>query len=124
MTVQFVEVGGQKIAMLPAADYDQLVDMAENNADVLAAEKAESRRLDGEEYVPFSLIESVVNGENALRVWRNYRGMTIEKLAAIAGTRKAMVSDMENGKAYGKPALWRALADALDVTVDDILPES
>ena len=33
-----------------------------------------------------------------------------------------IISEIENGKAQGKPSLWRAFADALGVTVDDILP--
>lgn len=124
MTVQYVEIGGQKIAMLPAADYEHLLDMAELNADIAAAQRAEKRRLAGEEHIPFALVDSIIKGENPVRAWRKYRGLTLTELAARTGSRKAMLSDIENGKAQGKPALWRALADALDVSVDDILPDA
>ncbi|WP_353203340.1 helix-turn-helix transcriptional regulator [Sphingomonas sp.] len=123
MTVQFVEIAGQRIAMLPAADYDRLVDIAEDRADTDAAVAAEQRRRTGAEYVPFALVESIVNGENALRAWRKYRGMSLETLATLTGSRKSALSEIENGKAHGKPALWRKLAEALAVTVDEILPE-
>jgi DNA-binding XRE family transcriptional regulator len=122
MTVQYVEIGGQRIAMLPATDYDRLVDMAEDRADILAAERAEKRRLEGEEYVPFALVESIINGENALRAWRSYRGLTAAQLAKASGIKPSRISELENGKAHGRPATWRALADAMDVTVDDIMP--
>lgn len=123
MTAQIVEVAGQKIAMLPADEYERLLELVEDQADLAAAERAERRRLAGEEeYVPFELVKSIIDGENALRAWRKYRALTQEQLAAQAGVRLATVSDIENGKAQGKPALWRALAEALDVTVDDILP--
>ena len=123
MTVQIVEVAGQKMAMLPVADYDRLLELAEDQADIAAAERAERRRLSGEEeYVPFELVSSIIDGENALRAWRKYRGLTQEQLADMTKVRKATVSEIENGKAQGKPAIWRAFAEVLDVTVDDILP--
>ncbi len=97
--------------------------MAEDYDDIAAAQAAENRRADGEEYVPFSLVESIIAGENALRAWRAYRGLTLEALADRVGSSKSALSDMENGKAQGKPELWRKLAEALNVTVDEILPE-
>ena len=50
--------------------------------------------------------------------------MTLEKLAGLAGVGKSMLSEMETGKRRGKPALWRKLATALNVSADDILPET
>lgn len=122
MTVQIVEIAGQKMAMLPVDDYQKLLDVAEDRADAIAAIAAEQRRTGGEEYLPAELVDQIMNGENALRVWRNYRGMTVRTLADRAGARVATISEIENGKAQGKPALWRALAEALNVSVDDILP--
>lgn len=123
MTAQIVEIAGQKIAMLPFEDYNRLLELAEDQADIAAAERAEQRRRSGEEeYVPFALVSSIIDGENALRAWRKYRGLTQEQLADMTKVRKATVSEIENGKAQGKPAIWRAFAEALNVTVDDILP--
>lgn len=122
MTVQIVEVSGQKLAMLPMEDYQRLVDIAEDKYDALAAEAAEERRQQGEEYLPADLIDRIISGESALRVWRKYRGMTLDQLAEKTGTQKSMLSQIENGKTQGKAALWRALAEALDVSADDILP--
>ena len=122
MTVQIVEIAGQKMAMLPVDDYQKLLDVAEDRADAIAAIAAEQRRAGGEEYLPAELVDRIMSGESALRVWRNYRGMSAKALADCAGARVATISEIENGKAQGKPALWRALAEALDVSVDDILP--
>lgn len=124
MTVQIVEVSGQKLAMLPIEDYQRLVDIAEDKQDALSAEAAEQRRNAGEEYLPANMVDRIIHGESALRVWRKYRGMTLDELSERANTRKSMLSEIENGKAQGKPVLWRALADALDVSTDDILPFS
>ncbi len=122
MTVQIIEIAGQKMAMLPVADYERLVELAEDQDDIAAAERAEQRRLAGEEYVPFDLVNRIINGENALKVWRDYRGMSQRELAEAAHCRLATISEIENGKAQGKPQLWRALAEALNVDLDDIVP--
>jgi DNA-binding XRE family transcriptional regulator len=124
MTAQIVEISGQKIAMLPAEEYESLLEKLEDQTDIAAAIRAEKRALAGEEYVPFELVEAIINGENALKVWRKYRGLTLGELAEKTGARHATLSLIENGKAQGKPALWRALATALNVDVDDILPDS
>jgi DNA-binding XRE family transcriptional regulator len=122
MTVQIIEIAGQKMAMLPVADYERLIELAEDQADIAAAERAEQRRLEGEEYIPFELVNAIINGENALKLWREYRGMSQRALAEAAECRLATISELENGRAQGKPSVWRGLAEALDVTVDDILP--
>ena len=122
MSAQFIEIDGRKMAVLSLEEYERLLDVCDDQADIAAAERAEARRLAGEEYVPVELVERLVAGENALRVWRQYRDLTIGKLAEVSGINKATISLMENDKAHGRPATWRALADALRVTVDDILP--
>jgi DNA-binding XRE family transcriptional regulator len=124
MTAQIVEIAGQKMAMLPMADYVRLLDIAEDKADALAAEMAEQRRRAGEEYLPVEMVDRILSGESALRTWRKHRGVTLEKLAAIVGSGKSTLSELESGKTQGRPALWRAIASALDVSVDDILPEA
>jgi DNA-binding XRE family transcriptional regulator len=123
MTVQIVEIAGQKIAMLPIADYERLLELAEERADVQAAVDSERRRLAGEEYLPAELVDRMLAGESALRAWRRHRGMTLASLSEAVGIGKSFLSDIENGKARGAPALWRKLAAALNVPADDILPE-
>ncbi len=122
MTTQFVEIAGQKFAMLPEGDYRKLIALAEDREDELAADAARRRREAGEEYVPAEMVNRIVNGENALKVWREYRGISQRDLAEAADCRLATISELENGKAQGKPKLWRALADALHVELDDIVP--
>jgi DNA-binding XRE family transcriptional regulator len=122
MTAQILEIAGQKMAVLPIGDYERLLELVEDQSDIRAADAAERRRLDGEEYVPVELVDRLINGENALKVWREYRGLSQRKLAEVCNAREATISEIESGKAQGKPTLWRALARALNVSVDDILP--
>ena len=122
MTVQIIEIAGQKMAMLPVADYERLIDLAEDRTDTHAAERAEARRKAGEEYIPADVVDRIIAGENALHVWRKFRGMTQTELSAKAGLSGATVSHLETGKRGTTAPNWRALADALAVDVDDIMP--
>lgn len=124
MNAQFLEIAGRKMAVLPAEDYARLLDIAEDRADAMAALAAEERRRAGEEYLPSEMVDRILDGESALRAWRKHRALSLEQLAEMAGSRKSLLSEIENGKRQGRPALWRALASALEVSVDDILPAS
>ncbi|MFL6858705.1 MAG: helix-turn-helix domain-containing protein [Allosphingosinicella sp.] len=122
MGAQIVEIGGQRIAMLPVADYQRLLDLAEDKADALAAIEAERRREQGEEYLPAEFADRLLAGESPLRLWRKHRGMTLDALATAVGIGKSFLSQIEKGTRRGSPSIWRKLARALDVSADDILP--
>jgi DNA-binding XRE family transcriptional regulator len=63
-------------------------------------------------------------GGSMLKTWRRHRGMTQATLAEKVGYKPAHMHLVENGQRRGSPKLWRALAIALNVSVDDILPEN
>ncbi|MCW0197034.1 helix-turn-helix transcriptional regulator [Sphingopyxis sp.] len=122
MTAQIIEIAGQKMAMLPVADYERLLEIAEDRADVQAAVRADERRQAGEDYVPAELLDRIMAGENPLRAWRQYRGLTQVELGTRAGVSNLTVSRIEKGERETSVKNWRALADALSVDVDDIMP--
>lgn len=122
MTVQIVEIAGQKMAVLPVAEYKRLIDIVEDKADALVAGEAEKRRQNGEEYLPVEMTDRIMAGESPLRVWRRYRGKTLSDLASLTGMTHASLSRIERNIQRPKPATWRALATALNVSIDDILP--
>ena len=64
----------------------------------------------------------ILDGENALRVWREYRSLTIAELAGKSGYGFSMISKVETGARQGTVALWNALAAALNVLPEDIMP--
>ena len=110
------------MAVLPVEDYQRLVDIAEHREDIAAAADAERRRKEGMEYLPASMVNRILDGENALRVWREYRGMTIAELAEKSGYGYSMISKIETGARQGTVALWNAVATALKVLPEDIMP--
>ena len=74
--------------------------------------------------MPDALVGRLADGGNPVRVWRKCRGLTVTALARRAKVSSARWSAMENGTAIGSaPAqALRDVADALGVTVDDLLP--
>lgn len=123
MTVQFIEIAGQPMAVLPAEDYRRLVGLTEDRADLQAAEAAARRRDAGEDYLPAAMVDRLMAGESALRVWRQHRGLSGMALADRSGVHKAAISRIESGKRIGRPQTWRALATALGVDPTDIMPQ-
>ena len=122
MGVQILEIGGRKMAVLPVEDYQRLLDLAEDREDIAAAADAERRRNEGMEYLPASMVNRILDGENALRVWREHRGMTISELAEKSGYGYSMISKIETGARQGTVVLWKAVAIALNVLPEDVMP--
>jgi len=123
MAVQFIDVGGEKLAVMPVADYDRLVAEAEDRADEQVAADAERRRQAGEEYLPADMVDRLLAGESPLRVWRKHRGMTLQRLSEEAGVSHTYISQIETGDRAGTAKVWRKLATALGLDLDDIVPQ-
>lgn len=123
MTAQQLEIAGQQMVLLTKAEFERLQEAAENYADICASVAAQERAASGEEYIPGELLDRIFAGESALKVWREYRGLTQEQLAAKVGKQGSWLAKIENGKLEGGIQVWRKLAAALEVELDDILPE-
>jgi DNA-binding XRE family transcriptional regulator len=124
MTVQYIEIAGKKMAILPQDEYLKLAELAEDFEDAEAAIRAEKRAAEGEEYVPHELVKRLVAGDAPLLVWREYRGLSQQALGAKVGLSKMTISGLEAGKRDTNSRNWRSLANALNVDVDDILPDN
>jgi ribosome-binding protein aMBF1 (putative translation factor) len=111
------------MVLLTKAEFERLQEAAENYADICASVAAQERAASGEEYIPGELLDRIFAGESALKVWREYRGLTQEQLAAKVGKQGSWLAKIENGKLEGGIQVWRKLAAALEVELDDILPE-
>ena len=123
MGAQILEIGGRKMAVLPVEDYERLLELAEDREDIAAAADAERRRNEGSvEYLPADMVNRILDGENALRVWREHRRLSIADLAEKSGYGYSMISKVEAGTRQGTVALWKALATALKVLPEDIMP--
>ena len=115
MKLQTIKIGGVACAIVPLKDYDTLGDALEEAAD------AEALRLGrADENIPMSMADRLWR-ENAVKVWRTYRGMTATELAAAADISNSQLSAIESGDSSGSVAALQRIAKALEVKVDDLL---
>ena len=73
-----------------------------------------------QEAVPTELVDRLLAGENAVKVWREYRGLTQRALAARTGLNFAYLSQIETGARKGTTATMKKLAEALGIDLDDV----
>lgn len=104
--------------MIPEADYAALVEQWEDMQDEAALDHALAH---AEEFFPEDVLKRFVDGENPLRIFREYRGMTQTQLSEKTNVRQSLISDIEAGRKRGSVDTLIALATALDVDLDDIV---
>ena len=71
-----------------------------------------------EELIPAKIVDRLLGGANRIRVWREHRGLT---MAAQAGIAQPFLWQIETGKRDGTGETVRTIADALSVTLDDLV---
>lgn len=74
-----------------------------------------------EELVPVAVLDRMLDGENPVRVWRTYRGLTQSGLARASGVQRVVIADIEAGRRGEEGESLKALAEALGVGVDDLV---
>lgn len=107
---------------MPYDEYLHLLGKIEDAEDIQEANEIRARIERGEEeMIPASLMRALVNGERPLRLWREYRGLTLQTLADRVGISKSYLSQIETGDRDGSIDVMKRLAAALDVSLDDII---
>lgn len=119
MKLQTIEIDGCAWAIVPMRNYDELREALENLADHEALREAQAS---GEELFPSSLAERLWSGANPVRVWREYRGLSVTDLAQRAKVSNSQLSAIERGNTTGSIQTLRRIADVLEVTLDDLAP--
>ncbi len=122
---QVIEENGQPaFAVLPWDDWEAIVAAWEDRADIAAAEAFEADLAAGRmRLIPGEVVDAIlIEGRNPLRVIRTWRGLTQSAVAEKAGLRQAYLSEIEAGKKTPSVEALRALARALDVDVETLLP--
>ncbi len=102
---------------IPRADYERLLADSAHLADIAAYDIAMAARAEG---MPASVLARIIDGENPVRVIREWRGLTQAETARRAGVHRVQLHDIETGKKRGSVDTLMALADALGVPLDDI----
>ncbi len=123
MNVQIITREDQpEWAIIPYETYLQLIDKAELLQDIQDFDTVKSA-IDngGEELIPSHVVYAILDGENPLKVWREYRQLTQESLAKMVGISVPYLSQLETAKRKGSIEVLSAIARALKVSLDDIV---
>ncbi len=119
--VQTIEKDGKRVfAVIPWKQYERLCAAAEMAEDVRLYDEALARN---EERFPLELVDRLLADENPVRVFREFRGMIQRELAAKVGINTAYLSQIESGKRGGSTRVLRAIANALNVDLDDVVAD-
>jgi Helix-turn-helix domain len=122
MNVRFQKTPRGEVAILPRAEYEALVaKAAEADEDAGTARLVARARKEvaaGAPLLPMDIADRLANGENPVRVLRQWRGETQVFLAYKTNLSQGHISDIENGRRTGTPAALRLIADALKVPLD------
>ena len=119
MKVQIIEKNGKpEWAVIPYREYRRLSEAAEMAEDVRDFDEAVSR---DEETVPHAIVQRLVMGEQPVKVWREYRGLTQAAVARAVRITPAYLSQIETGVREGSVRVLTALARTLQVDVEDLV---
>ena len=123
MSVQIIQKDGKpEWAVLPYEEYKRLLADVEMLHDIRAYDKVKQALAVGEEeLIPDYMVGKLLDSENPIRVWREYRALTQAELAQAAGISTAYLSQLESGKRVGTADVLSRIAQSLNVTVDDII---
>lgn len=112
--------GQPAFAVIPWRDYERLT--REDAEAILSDEEHYDRATaSNDESFPIEVVDQLLAGQNPISVYRNYRGLTQNELAAAAGINAVYLSQIETGKRTGSAKTLAALAKALQMTVDDLI---
>jgi len=112
--------GSPAFAVVPWAEYVRITgDDAMDAADTARAEAA----LTEPGRYPADIVRRLVAGENAIKVFREWRRLSQEGLAKRSGIAKQYVSQLETGhRKVGRRAAV-SLAKALGISIEELLTE-
>jgi hypothetical protein len=122
MGVKFKRTESGEVAILPRKEYEALVARAaeadENIGTARLVARARKEIAAGAPLIPKDIADRLANGENPIRVFREWRGMKQQELALESGLTQSYLSDIENGRRRGTALRLRGVSHALKIPLD------
>lgn len=112
--------GKPAFAVIPWREYERLT-TTDDEADLSDEALYDRAKAEGDEAFPVDVADRLLAGENAVRVYREHRGMTRKELAEAAGIDPIHLSEIETGPRTGSAGTLTAVAEALSVDVDALI---
>jgi DNA-binding XRE family transcriptional regulator len=124
---QRIEIAGQRMVVMPVADYEVLIEAARDNIEDLAdaADAIEIlRRIErGEESTLPADVVMRLRRESRIKVLREHRGLTQAQLGESIGSDRLYISQLETGVRGGSVDTLSRIAAVLDVPIDLVAPK-
>lgn len=124
MRVKFKMTPDGEVAIVPRSEYERLKVLAREAAEDVGTARLVARAkrevAGGAPVLPREIVGRLADGENPIRVLRQFRGWTQAELASAEGVQISQnyLSDLEAGKRKGPLALHRKFAHALGVPLE------
>jgi DNA-binding XRE family transcriptional regulator len=122
MNIQIIKhKGAPEYAIVPFEEWEKMINRLEELEDIRDARHISAAIAEGEETFPDDFVRRLTSGESRLKVWREYRKLTIAKLAKTCGVSVSAISQIENDKRAPSVDLLVKLARSLDCDMEDII---
>jgi DNA-binding XRE family transcriptional regulator len=122
MNIQIIEHNGTpEYAIIPFDEWEKIMSRMEEMEDIRDARNISAAIGAGEETFPDDLVKRLSSGESHLKVWREYRKLTLSKLAKACGVSIPAISQIENGKRTPSVDLLVKLSKALCCDMEDLI---
>ena len=116
MNLETVERNGQKFVLVPIERYNQVLEELEMLEDIRDFEEAKA--VDEEAFPSEVVNRLVLDKENPIKVFREYRGLTQAQLADKTGIQPVDLATLETGQKSGSVETLKAIAEALALDVE------
>ena len=116
MNGQQVNISGQDIVIMSKGEYTALVEQFDMAVERRRVELERNNAIDGR------YLHRVLDRENPIKVYREWRGLQQNELAEKVGVAASYISNLESGKRKGDIFIYAKIARALDLDVDALVP--
>lgn len=100
-------------------DYENILALLEDIEDI---EDLKANENDESERFPLDVVHRIASGENAIKVFREYRKISQTAFAKMVGISKQYISKIENGERKGTAKILKLIAQSLGIDLDDLVP--
>jgi ribosome-binding protein aMBF1 (putative translation factor) len=115
--VSFIEDShGKKAVILALKDYQKIQNQLEELEDIKSYIQHKEHP---EDTLPFELVQDLLDSNNSkVKLFRQYKGLTISELAKAAGITESYLSQIENFRRKGTVDIYKKLANVLDIEME------
>ena len=122
MNIQIIENNGApEYAIVPFDEWEKIISRMEDLEDIRDARNISAEIATGVETFPADFVKRLSSGESRLKVWREYRKLTLAKLAKACGVSIPAISQIENDKRTPSVDLLLKLSNALCCEMEDLI---